>query len=247
MWTDTEPFVKRRGRGLPSVGLLIANSARLLLLPLAVPPAHRYRRRVTKQQPYTVLRASDGYELREYPACAVAEVTVEADFDKAGSMAFQPLFTYISGNNLGQVPIDMTAPVVQREGDGTEPRASTGRSEKLSMTAPVLQSSGVAGRQVVAFVLPSSVTAASAPTPVDSRVVIREIPLSLTAATSYSGRWSRSAYNEHLQRLRSALERDGLRGVSEPRFARFDPPMKPWFLRRNEVHIDVEDAAVAGG
>ena len=136
---------------------------------------------MTKQQPYTVLRASDGYELREYPACAVAEVTVEADFDKAGSMAFQPLFTYISGNNLGQVPIDMTAPVVQREGDGTEPRASTGRSEKLSMTAPVLQSSGVAGRQVVAFVLPSSVTAASAPTPVDSRVVIREIPLSLTA------------------------------------------------------------------
>ena len=193
----------------------------MLLLPLAVPYAPRYRQWMTEQQPYTVLRASDGYELREYPACAVAEVTVDADFDEAGSLAFQPLFTYISGHNLGQMSIDMTA--------------------------PVLQSGDISGRQVVAFVLPSSVTAASAPTPVDSRVVIREIPPSLTAATRYSGRWSRSGYNEHLQQLRSALKRDGLRAVGEPRFARFDSPMKPWFLRRNEVHIDVEDTADVKG
>ena len=229
------------------VGLLIANSTRLLLLPLAVPYAPRYRQGMTEQQPYTVLRTCDGYELREYPACAVAEVTVEADFDKAGSLAFQPLFTYISGNNLGQVPIDMTAPVVQRESGELKTGSSTGRSEKLSMTAPVLQSSDISGRQVVAFVLPSTVTAASAPIPVDTRVVIREIPPSLTAATRYSGRWSRSGYNEHLQQLRSALKRDGLRAVGEPRFARFDAPMKPWFLRRNEVHIDVEDAADVKG
>ena len=213
----------------------------MLPLPLALPSARRYRRGVTEQQPYTVLRTSDGYELREYPACAVAEVTVDADFDKAGSLAFQPLFTYISGNNLGQVSIDMTAPVVQRESGELETGSSARRSEKLSMTAPVLQSRDVSGQQVVAFVLPSSVTAASAPTPVDSRVVIREIPPSLTAATRYSGRWSRSGYNEHLQQLQSALERDGLRAVGAPRFARFDSPMKPWFLRRNEVHIDVED------
>ena len=143
---------------------------------------------MTEQQPYTVLRASDDYELREYPACTVAEIIVEADFDKAGSMAFQPLFTYISGNNLGQISIDMTAPVVQQESGELEPRASTGRSEQLSMTAPVLQSSDVAGRQAVAFVMLSSVTAAPAPTPVDSRVVNREMPPSLTAATRYSGR-----------------------------------------------------------
>ena len=247
MWTDMEPFAKRQGRGSPTVGLLMANSARRPLLPLAVSPAHGYRHRVTEQQPYTVLRASDDYELREYPACTVAEITVEADFDKAGSMAFQPLFTYISGNNLGQISIDMTAPVVQQESGELEPRASTGRSEQLSMTAPVLQSSDVAGRQAVAFVMPSSVTAAPAPTPVDSRVVNREMPPSLTAATRYSGRWSRSAYNDHLQRLRSTPERDGLRAVSEPRFARFDSPMKPWFLRRNEVHIDVEDPAEVEG
>ncbi|MED5345630.1 MAG: heme-binding protein, partial [Actinomycetota bacterium] len=138
---------------------------------------------MTEQQPYTVLRTCDGYELREYPACAVAEVTVDADFDKAGSLAFQPLFTYISGNNLGQVPIDMTAPVVQRESGQLKTGSSTGRSEKLSMTAPVLQSSDISGRQVVAFVLPTTVTAASAPHPRAPRVVIPELPPSQTAAT----------------------------------------------------------------
>ena len=202
---------------------------------------------MTQEQPYGVVRECDGYQLRRYPACVIAEVTVAADFDKAGSLAFQPLFTYISGNNLGQVSIDMTAPVMQRDSDGPEPRASTGRGEKLSMTAPVVQSNDVSGRQVVAFVLPSSVTAASAPIPLDSRVVIREIAPSLTAATRYSGRWSRSGYTEHLQQLQSALERDGLRAVGAPRFARFDSPMKPWFLRRNEVHIDVEDTTGVEG
>ena len=202
---------------------------------------------MTEQQPFSVLRASDGYELRECPACAVAEVTVDADFDKAGCLAFQPLFTFISGNNPGQMSIHMTAPVVQQESGGLETGSSTGRSEKLSMTAPVLQFSAVSGRQVVAFVVPSSVTAASAPTPLDSRVTIREIPPSLTAATRYSGRWSRSSYNEHLQQLRSALKRDGLHAVGEPHFARFDSPIKPWFLRRNEVHINVEDTADVEG
>ena len=40
---------------------------------------------------------------------------------------------------------------------------------------------------------------------------------------------------------RRALAAAGLIGVGPPRFARYDPPMKPWFLRRNEVVIDVED------
>jgi hypothetical protein len=29
--------------------------------------------------------------------------------------------------------------------------------------------------------------------------------------------------------------------VGEPRFARFNPPFTPWFLRRNEIVIDVAE------
>jgi hypothetical protein len=33
--------------------------------------------------------------------------------------------------------------------------------------------------------------------------------------------------------------------VGPPRFARFDPPFKPWFLRHNEVVQDVQEPSNA--
>ena len=182
---------------------------------------------MTEQQPYEVVRHGRGYELRRYPSCVVAEVAVDADFDQAGSIAFRPLVNYIGGNNSARTSLDMTAPVVQ--------------SRKMSMTAPVVQQTGEDGQQVVAFVLPKSVTLDSAPVPTDPRVVIRELSPSLTAVARYSGRWSESSYAHHVAALRQAIAADGLTAVSEPRLARFDPPFKPWFLRRNEVHIDVAE------
>jgi len=186
-----------------------------------------YRNYVTEQQPYEVVRQGRGYELRRYPSCVVAEVAVDADFDQAGSIAFRPLVNYIGGNNSARTSLDMTAPVVQ--------------SRKMSMTAPVVQQVGEDREQVIAFVLPANVALESAPTPNDPRVVVREVPASLTAVSRFSGRWSEASYLQHVQELQSAIAADGLTPISEPRFARFDPPFKPWFLRRNEVHIDVED------
>ena len=187
-----------------------------------------YRNHVTEQQPYDVVKRGEGYELRRYPAHVVAEVAVDADFDQAGNIGFRPLVNYIGGNNSARTSLDMTAPVVQ--------------SQTLAMTAPVVQSPGDGQEQVIAFVLPASVGIDSAPIPNDPRVVIREVPPSLTAVARYSGRWSESSYDHHVAALRDALAADGLTAVSEPRLARFDPPFKPWFLRRNEVHIDVAEA-----
>ena len=181
---------------------------------------------MTEQQPYEVIRQGRGYELRHYPESVVAEVRVRADFDSAGSLAFQPLVTYIGGANESRSSLAMTAPVIQ--------------NEPLAMTAPVLQAAGGDGEYVVAFVLPRSVNLESAPIPTDPRVRIRRIPESITAATRYSGRWSRSAYLAKVAELQAALTKDGLTAQGEPRFARFDPPFKPWFLRRNEVQWDVE-------
>lgn len=181
---------------------------------------------MTEQQPYRVIESRKGYELREYPPCVVAEVTIDADFEQAGSLAFRPLVDYISGGNRTRQPLDMTAPVVQ--------------SQKLEMTAPVVQSPSAKGEQVIAFVLPAGVTIATAPVPNDPRVIVRDLPASFTAVTRYSGRWSQASYEQHVQELMDAIKADGLMPVSEPRFARFDPPFKPWFLRRNEVHIDVQ-------
>lgn len=184
---------------------------------------------MTEQQPYEVVRETKAYELRRYPACVVAEVSVDAEFEQAGSIAFRPLVEYIGGNNRSRESMSMTAPVVQ--------------SEEMSMTAPVVQATDAGGQQVIAFVLPAAVAIDSAPVPNDPRVSVREVPPVLTAVARYSGRWSQGSYRQHVEQLRAAIEADGLTAVSEPRFARFDPPFKPWFLRRNEVHIDVREDA----
>ena len=186
---------------------------------------------MTQQQQYEVVRRGHGYELRRYPTAVVAEVAVTAPFEQAGNLAFRPLVTYIGGNNRTRQTLAMTAPVTQsRKGE---------QSQRLAMTAPVIQTSRPGDEHVVAFVLPDSVSLHSAPVPTDPRIVVREIPASLTAVARYSGRWSESSYDHHVAALRKALAADGLTAVSAPRLARFDPPFKPWFLRRNEVHIDV--------
>ena len=74
---------------------------------------------------FKLLENEGSFELREYSSYVVAETRVEADFEDAGGIAFQRLFRYISGNNVAQREIAMTAPVTQSRG------------EKISMTSPV--------------------------------------------------------------------------------------------------------------
>jgi hypothetical protein len=88
-------------------------------------------------------------------------------------------------------------------------------------------------------------TADTAPTPTNPEVEICTIPASLTAAKEYSGRWSQASYQRHCAELLDAIAAAGLRPVGAPRFARFDPPFKPWFLRRNEVLVDVQETSTA--
>lgn len=188
---------------------------------------------MTEQQPFDVVRHCAGFELRRYPPHVVAQVAVTSSFDRAGNIAFRSLFGYITGQNRSRSSVAMTAPVVQ----------SAAASEKVAMTAPVVQHAAENGDYVIAFVLPAAMTADTAPVPTNPDVEICTIPASLTAATVYSGRWSQSSYERHCAELLAAVATEGLRPLGAPRFARYDPPFKPWFLRRNEVLVDVEESS----
>ena len=107
------------------------------------------------------------------------------------------------------------------------------------MTAPVVQAEGLQGGYAVAFVLPASMTLETAPVPTNPDVRIRAVPERVAAVVAYSGRWTRSAYERHLAELQDAVLAAGFVPAGPARFARFDPPFKPWFLRRNEVVQDV--------
>ena len=192
---------------------------------------------MTEEQPFDVVRRYDGFDLRRYPSHVVAEVTVRLPFEQAGNKAFGSLFGYISGRNRSQTKVAMTAPVVQ----------SAGSSQKVAMTAPVIQHRTDEGGYAVAFILPASMTEETAPRPTDPDVRLRTVPPSLAAVTRYSGRWSQDSYERHCADLIAAIEAEGLMMVGTPRFARFDPPFKPWVLRRNEVIVDVDESSGSTG
>ena len=188
---------------------------------------------MTEQQQYELVQRNPAFELRRYPPHVVAEVAVRGTFEGAGNRAFRVLFGYISGQNESARSVAMTAPVVQEQA-----------SARIAMTAPVVQEDGTrTGRHVVAFVMPSGFTRDTLPSPSDPRITVREIPAQVAAAASFSGRWSEHLYRDRLEALRGALVRAGLTATGAPRFARFDPPWTPWFLRRNEVVVPVAGEA----
>jgi hypothetical protein len=179
---------------------------------------------------FRVLERDGAFELREYAPYVVAETRVEAEFESAGNTAFQRLFRYISGDNVTQQKIAMTAPVTQSQGEA--------RGEKIAMTAPVTQVASKEGYRV-AFTLPASYTIETAPKPLDKTIEIRTVPAQLVASWRYSGRWTESNYREHEAALRAAIAACNLEVAGEPILARYDPPFMPTFLRRNEVLIPV--------
>jgi len=199
---------------------------------------------MTEQQPFDLVRRYPGFDLRGYPSHTVAQITVRASFDKAGNSAFRSLFGYISGQNRTNTSLAMTAPVVQAvtpEPVGRSSSAKDPSSQKVTMTAPVVQRPSGEGEFVVAFVLPASLNADTAPVPTNPQVEIHNIPAGLAAAVSYSGGWSQSGFDKHNAQLQRAVVDAGLTPIGPARFARFDPPFKPWFLRRNEVVQDVRE------
>ena len=168
---------------------------------------------------------SDSVELRRYAPYVVAEVLVPGPAAEAGNQAFPILAGYIFGKNKGERKLEMTAPVTQ-----------AAAPVKLPMTAPVTQAAA-AGGYIVQFVLPRAVTLATAPEPLDTRVKLREVPATRVAAIRYTGFWSDSNYQDHLTRLQAALTAAGQRWAGDPVYARYNGPLTPWFMRRNEIWL----------
>ena len=177
---------------------------------------------------YEVTKKIGDVEVRRYAAYVVAEVRVSGSASAAGNQAFPILAGYIFGRNKGEKKFPMTAPVTQNAA-GT----------KLPMTAPVTQNA-VAGGYVVQFVLPRDVTLAAAPEPLDSRVTLREVASRRVAVIRYTGFWSDANYEQHLSLLQQALRSAGEAWRGEPIYARYNAPFVPWFLRRNEIWLELD-------
>ena len=186
---------------------------------------------------YEVLLSTKHYEIRRYDPYIIAEVDVDGDLGSSGNKAFRILAGYIFGNNEPGEKMAMTAPV-----------ESQPSGERMKMTAPVLSDAPETERSgyTYAFVMEQKYTLDTLPAPVDSRIRIREKPERIVAVRRYSGGWSESNYRKNEQALLEALNTDRVETTGEPLLARYNGPFTLWFLRRNEILIDVRWAVTAG-
>jgi effector-binding domain-containing protein len=173
---------------------------------------------------YRVSERLGEVEIRDYEPYLVAEAEVDGPLEDAGNRGFRILAKYIFGDNRADTKVAMTAPVSQTKVEST----------KIAMTTPVTQER-TGDRYTIQFMMPSKYTHDTLPVPNDERIRIRKVEGRRVAAIQYSGRWTKKNYAAHLDALVRTLKQNGLEPIGEPVWARYDPPFKPWFMRRNEI------------
>ena len=168
-----------------------------------------------EQPEYGAVVQDGDFEIRDYPAMVMAEVTSSGDRRDAVSKGFRPLASYIFAS--------------EREGD------------KIAMTAPVTQTPEAEGAKTwsVRFIMPSEYSLDTLPKPAGAEVRLVEAPAQRRAAVRFSGHATDESLAEQEARLRDWLQARGIEPSGPPTFAYYNAPFTPGFLRRNEVLFDV--------
>ncbi len=179
-----------------------------------------------EQPKYSVEFSEKPFEVREYSPTIVAIVHAEGGRSDAVSAGFRILAGYIFGDNQARAKIAMTAPVTQSAGQTT------------AMTAPVQQQTTQGGSDI-SFTMPADYTLTALPGPRDGRIRLIQVPSRRMAAVTFSGFWSDANFQSHQEELLGFLKRHRLSAVSPPSYAYYNAPWTPWFLRTNEVLIEI--------
>lgn len=173
--------------------------------------------RNTEEPAFTLVRADGDFELRDYPALVVAEVTSAGDRQRASGASFRRLAAYIFAQDRPQ------------------------GGENIAMTAPVIQQATGEGAWRMRFVMPSQYTLATLP-PAPADIALTAVPARRIAAVRFSGNGGAGDLAAREAQLRRWLAGQGVAPVGEAEFAFYDAPMVPGLLRRNEVLIPVAPA-----
>lgn len=175
---------------------------------------------------YTVIETTKNIEIRDYAPMIVAEAEVSGDRREAIGKGFRIIADYIFGNNTAVQKVPTTAPATQQ------------RSEKIAMTAPVTQQ-GVGENWRVRFVMPSSYSMDTLPTPNNPAIKLKQIPTKLFAVIRFSGRGGKDSLRRYTNELNEFINAKNLSPLSPPTYAFYNPPWTLPFLRRNEVLVEV--------
>ena len=187
-----------------------------------------------EQPKYAVVQKDGDFEVRRYAPYLAAEVIVSGDQGEAVKKGFRKLAGYIFGGNAGKAKIAMTAPVAQQP-----------QGEKIAMTSPVAQTPEGPGRWTVQFMMPSAYTLETLPRPTDPDIHFRNHPARETAVLHFSGVARDQDYRTRSEALRRWAAGKGLTVRGGVVLAQYDPPWTLWFMRRNEVLIEIAGGSSA--
>ncbi len=165
-----------------------------------------------EQPKYKVVRKENDIEVRSYDKILMSSVKVYGNQYNALRNGFQPLVRYIGAKERVSEKISMTAPVIQTTNDETE-------------------------NWTVSFAMPSKYNIDNLPKPTNDDIYFEEIQPSLAAVIRFSGVADTSLLNQKASVLKRWLELNGYTESSSPKFLFYNDPTTPGFLRRNEVMI----------
>lgn len=177
--------------------------------------------------PYRVALRFGELEVRDYAPQLVLETRVEGEAGPALREGFRRLTRYLFGDNEGGRALAELEPRARRRG---------GRFE---MTVPVRQWREDGGWHV-SLSLPARFTIDRLPRPTDPAVTLRRTPARRMAALGFKGSTGPERVEARTRELQHLLDRRIRRAVGPPVVARYDPPWRPVFLRRNEVLQEIE-------
>lgn len=179
---------------------------------------------------YTVIKKDGPIEIRHYEPQLVAQVTVSGAKKDAINQGFRLLADYIFGNNTSSDKISMTAPVQQSS------------SIKIAMTAPVQQKKDN-DQWVVEFILPSQYSLKSIPKPNNTDVILLERVSQKLITIKFSGSSSRKNFNKYQKILDNYVKQNNISVIGEPIDAYYNPPWTLPFLKRNEIHYLIQSGS----
>jgi hypothetical protein len=167
---------------------------------------------------YKVVEKDRNIEVRYYESMLLQSVKVSGNQYKSLRQGFRPLVNYIGAKG--------------REG------------EKISMTAPVMQSLGNTNNEwIVSFSMPSKYSKETLPEPNNKQVYSEQLKPIMAAVIRFSGKTDRSGslIKEKEKTLLNWLKNRDFKIVSKPKYLFYNDPSTPGFLRRNEVMVIISD------
>ncbi len=162
------------------------------------------------QPKYTVIKKQAQFELRRYQAFTIIEAT---DIDLKSYNGFRLAFDFIQGENE--------------------------KSQKIAMTAPVVNQLNDKGIQTTAFVMPPKMKHEDVPLPLDKNLRKILIPERICAVYRFSFNPKMDIIRNYESLLRTWIEQEGYKIIGELQLARYNPPFIPGFLKHNELWFEV--------